>query len=268
MSNITLEKSIISILENGPLKKSELIASIRKKNSVSVQGIYKALRTLKIKEIITAHEKNIGLSLWWIDNELERIHCITRAYSSKTRPSLFLNLRSGEYIKLRFRTLRELELYWTQTFLMIEDDLPLSTPAYSVIPHDWFYYARPETDTFWLKRQKKRIQRLIVTHPLSIDRQILKIRIQQKMEVFFNENPLKQSEIDYKNILGEFILEIRLDDKINTLFVDWMKEHPDINKENLLIISKLLDTRGTFTMKIIHSPKKSAKIISRLKKYF
>ncbi len=267
MREMTLEEKIIALLERGPQEK-ELILTELQKSDVSVQGIYKALRSLRGKEIVTIHGKNISLSLWWIDKELGRLNRMARMYQSTARTSSFLDLRPGEYVKLRFRTLRELELYWTQAFLLIEEELPLSLPTYSTAPHDWFYYARPENDALWLRRQKSRLQRLVITHPLPLDRSVLRVRTKQKMEVLFDENPLKQNEEDYKNIIGRFIFETKLDTKVSAIFVSWMKEHPSATKQDISEIDSFLDMRGMFTLKISNAPKKAQKIILKLERHF
>jgi len=267
MSEITLEEKIIALLENGSREKSFILTELQKSN-VSIQGIYKALRALKKKEIIVIHAKIISLSLWWIDKELGRLSRIARMYRSTTRASSFLDLRSGEYVKLRFRSLRELELYWTQAFLLIEEDLPPSLPAYSIIPHDWFYYARPKSDALWLNRQSGRLQRLVITHPLPVDRSVLRVRTKQKMEVLFDENPLKQHEEDYKNIIGKFIFETKLDASVNTRFVSWMQKHPVVTKQDISETDSFLDMRGMFTLKISNAPKKIQKIVLKLERYF
>jgi hypothetical protein len=179
MRKTTLEEKIVILLEKGSQEK-EFILTELKKNNVSVQGIYKAIRVLRKREIVTVHGKNISLSLWWIDKELERLNRMARMYQSAARTSSFLDLRPGEYVKLRFRTLRELELYWTQAFLLIEEELPISFPTYSIAPHDWFYYLRPDSDDLWLHRQKSRLQRLVITHPLALDRSVMQVRNKQK----------------------------------------------------------------------------------------
>lgn len=267
MREATLEEKIVTLLERGSREKEFILTELQK-SKVSIQGIYKALRSLKEQEIVTIHGRSISLSLWWIDKELGRLNRMARMYQSAARTSSFLDLRPGEYVKLRFRTLRELELYWTQAFLLIEEELPISLPTYSVAPHDWFYYARPETDALWLRRQKSRSQRLVITHPLLLDRSILRVRTKQKMEVLFDENPLKQDEEDYKNIIGKFIFETKLDTKVSADFVSWMREHPSVTRQDISEIDSFLDMRGTFTLKISNAPKKAQKIISKLERYF
>lgn len=267
MRETTLEEKIVMLLERGSQEKEFILTELQK-SDVSIQGIYKALRSLREKEIATVHGKNISLSLWWIDKELGRLNRMARMYQSTARTSSFLDLRPSEYVKLRFRTLRELELYWTQAFLLIEEELPISLPTYSVAPHDWFYYARPETDALWLRRQKSRAQRLVITHPLPLDRSILRVRTKQKMEVLFDENPLKQDEEEYKNIIGKFIFETKLDASVSNNFVSWMREHPRVTKQDVSEIDSFLDMRGTFTLKISNAPKKTQKIISKLERYF
>jgi hypothetical protein len=88
------------------------------------------------------------------------------------------------------------------------------------------------------------------------------------MEVLFDKNPLRQKEDEYKNIIGKFVFEVKLDDKVSAILVSWMRNNTSITKKEISEADSFLDMRGMFTLKISNAPKKAQKIISKLEKYF
>ena len=268
MPNTHLRGKTIERLMLGVIEKSDLISKLAKENNVTIQGIYKVLNELQKEETITIHGKNVGLSLFWIDRELSRWNQTAYTYQSPSRGNAFLELNVGECLKLRFKTLRELELYWTHSFLLLETKLPLALPAYSIAPHDWFYYARPESDELWVRRQKNRIQRLIITHPAMIDRNVRKERKSPQFENMFGVNPFDQLDTEYKNIIGEWIFEAKLDATINKQLTEWILSHDTFAKDERRNIDTILDMRGVFSLRISRLPKRTASMVKKLKKYF
>lgn len=271
MSNAeTIEETLVKLLEAGPKEKSALIARATKESRATLQGVYKALRALRDKEIVTLHGNMASLSLLWIDKELARFGQVAEAYQAPTRAQYFLQLRPGEKISLRFRTLRELDLYWAHAFLLLEAQLPASLPAYSITPHDWFYYARPETDALWVRRHetRERNQRIVITHPTPIDRELLRARGTKFAEAMFGANPFHQNERGYFNIIGGWIFEATLDKGVNSELVSWIRTHKTFTESERSKVNEILNARGKFTLKITHAPKRALQMTRRLEKYF
>ncbi len=264
----TLEENIIEALKGGSASRNILVKKLEESLEVTAQGVYKALRSLQKKDIVTVHGKLVSLSLWWIDHELTRWNQIVQVYHANRRSNAFLDLRPGEYLKLRFRNLKELDLYWTHAYLILESDVNPKFSTYSIAPHDWFPYARPETDALWLRRQEKRSQRVVVTHPLPIDKKILAERRKQGVEVMLDANPFKQEEDEYKNLIHDWIFEAKLDETVNTSLIKWLKceipESDDQKKE----MQDIINTKGKFTLKISRAPKRARSMTKKLVKYF
>lgn len=266
-----LEEVIIDRLGEGAIEKAELIEYVCKKTVATPQGAYKALRKLKKDEVVTRHDKTVSLSFPWISNQISKFTEIAEVYKVPARENYFLQLKPGEYVSFKFRNLRELDIFWTHAFLLLETQLPKKFPAYSVVPHDWFSYARPSTDKAWGERldASTRQQGVVITHPASLDKKVLGERKSKFLEYIFGENPYHQDERKYFNIIGQWIFEAKLDAAANHKLIEWIKNNPEVVvvRENAELW-KIIDLAGSNTLKISRAPRRAETMSRKLNKYF
>jgi len=267
-----IEKAIIGVLEAGPTEKADLIKETSHKTGVTAQGVYKSLRKLKKEEVVTIHNKIISLSLIWIEGQISRYSKIAQTYQTPGRENYFLQLKPGEHITLKFRTLRELDLFWAHVFILLEAQIPKKIPMYAVAPHDWFSYARPDSDKVWTERLEKsaRPQGVVITHPAPLDKKVVIERKSKSklLEFVLGENPFKQDERKYINIIGQWVFEVQIDNTTNRKLVDYINKDLGKSAGREEALKKLLDFPGINTIKISHSPRRAELLIRRIKKFF
>ncbi|OGZ07434.1 MAG: hypothetical protein A3D65_06360 [Candidatus Lloydbacteria bacterium RIFCSPHIGHO2_02_FULL_50_13] len=266
----SLEETTIKLLEHGPRPKTALIAEIKQKTGATIQGIYKALRSLREAEVITLHNKIVSLSFVWITAQFKKYRMITEIYQTPGRAAYFLELKAGEHISFKFRTLRELDLFWTHAFLLLEPQIATATPVYSIIPHDWFTYARPASDQAWVEQleTRMRIQRVVITHSSPLDKKVLNGRKSKLLEFVLGKNPLHQDERTYLNILDPWIFEARIDKKTNALLLDWIRNNPDIASRKMADLENIFKRHGVSTLKISCNPRRAKLLTRKVQKYF
>jgi hypothetical protein len=200
-----LRNSIIDRLLPGSQTTGTLIINITNETGASVQGVYKALRDLKRADIVTIHNKMVSLSLIWIAKEKSKLSFAEYSYHAGKDIEHKLS-KEGNKLTFSFKTLSDLDLFWTHAYTIFAKKTSTAHPRYMIIPHDFFLYARTETDSFWMKENitENVITRLVVTHTLPIDKIAVKTRAGFKnhpFEYMFADNPLNQkSNINY-NIL-------------------------------------------------------------------
>ncbi|MEK7662246.1 MAG: hypothetical protein AAB355_01970 [Patescibacteria group bacterium] len=267
-----IENTIIETLESGPAGKADLIKGIGHKTGATAQGIYKALRKLKKEEVVTIHDKTISLSFIWIDGQISKYSKIAQTYQTPRRENYFLQLKSGEHITFKFRTLRELDLFWVHAFVLLEAQISKEIPMYAVVPHDWFSYARPSSDKVWTEKleESARPQGVVITHPAPLDKKVVIERESKSnfLEFVCGENPFKQDERKYVNIIGQWVFEARLDNAINLKLVEYINKDFRDGVIGGEILEKLLDLPGTNTLKISRSLQRAELLIRKIKKYF
>ena len=65
----SLEELIITVLGEGPLKNTVIIAKVNELRPYTTkQAVYTALRNLKAEEIIVAHGMGVSLNVRWLGN--------------------------------------------------------------------------------------------------------------------------------------------------------------------------------------------------------
>ncbi|MEK7639324.1 MAG: hypothetical protein AAB388_04145 [Patescibacteria group bacterium] len=267
MSKRNVENTIIQLLGNGSLEKQILIDRVVKQSHVTIQAVYKNLRKLTVRDSITIHKKSVSLTLLHIERELQYWETVSGVYHTRPLASHFLGLREGDSLSLRFKNLNELDTYWVHAFLLLERQLPKNFPTYSVIPHDWFYYGRRETDVFWTQKQKRK-QRLIVTHPDKIDMLALRERRKQGYEMTPSVNPLHQEEHEYFTVVSDWVFKVTIDKKLHADLLRITQQARALENIDQVSLQKLLSKRGQNTMKIYKSKKRADVIIKKVQKYF
>ncbi len=269
-----IRNTIISKLSSGPRKVSDIVFEVSLEKRTTVQGVYKALRILRKEEVITIHRRTVSLSIIWIMEQIETLEKTAKAYELNT---YLQELQAGNrrHLQFTFTTLRELDIFWTHSFLVVQETIPITHISYVIAPHDWFMYSHTSTDNAWIKKhvKKRRVSRHILTHILPLDKKVTKERIKmfgKDFEYVFNENPLKQKENEYYNIIDSWIFYAIFDSKINKRLSSFIEKHQTLSftKADKEEIESIMNERGTFTLTISKSEKKSSAIKKKILKYF
>ncbi len=203
--------TILSILENGPVLKKDLIDIVTESKNVTLQAVYKELRKLIENEVILSHGGYLSLNLMYISKEYSKWSSILNTYEGgKDLKSHFLDLKEGEYINLKFKTLSDLDNYWVHASLILDNLIVPKISSYSIIPHDWFFYGRPETDIFWTKSQKEKMK-ILINGKYPLDKEVAHRRIKAGYKISFGINPLNQKNNVYYTLINGYVLKITLD---------------------------------------------------------
>lgn len=269
MPRTKLQNTIIKLLQSGPLNTPELVFFAKQEAKTTQQGVYKALRKLRDAEIVTVHKKSVSLSLVWMDAELAKFREMTEAYQTRAQVYSFLRMKPGRRISFKYRTLRELHLFWVQVFLILESQSPATIPTYAITPHDWFY-MQTTLDQVWSRRLEQSGRRLggVVTHATSFDRNVVRAREASYVEYMFNKNPFGFDERHYMNIIGSWAIEAFIDSKVNQKLVAFVRKHGRKLPSDSDELFAIMDLPGHHVLKISHAPKRVEKMTRKLKKYF
>lgn len=262
-----IREEIIKNLQNGIVDKQLLINNVIVKCNVTIQAVYKELRRLKLEDIVIDKDTRLSLTLWYINQQFERWKHTSNLYNQTIDVSDIFNLKTGRRLSFTFNTLAELDAFWTQSYLFLERIIPRIIPTYACIPHDWFFYSRPLSDERWTNAQS-RIQRLVITHPTKLDFLVLKHRRKQGYQFTPDKNPLKQPETIYYTLIGDWIFEAELDNKIGNTLNNLILNTTKIEEIDKVAFNKLMLKRGKFKLRINNNPTKARLLTKRLAKYF
>lgn len=268
MHKIPVSDTIISLLEKGSLSKKDVIEKVQKLNHVTMQAVYKELKKLITSGTVLSHKDALSLNLLYISKQYDRWSSILNHYEGgQNLKNHFLDLKEDEQITLKFKTLNNLDAYWTHAFLIIYKHDILKQPSYSVVPHDWFSYGRKETDNFWIKSQKDKI-RVIVTGSTKLDKDIAIRRRNSGHKINVSINPLKQDAKTYYTLINGYIFKVTLDNKIQRLLTNFIIETESFEKIDYEKIDKIINTPCTCIMKISKNQNKFEKMSTKCSKYF
>lgn len=265
MNPFSIANTIITTLEKGPMSKADLLTHVCKRKDVTIQGVYKEIRKLLSNGTILLHKKALSLNLLYISKQYDHWSSVLNNYEGGlSLKNHFLDLKEGESLTYRFKTLNDLDAYWVHATIILDKHMQVVAPSYSVIPHDWFLYGRKETDTFWTKSQKNKM-RLIVTHPTLLDKEVARERRANGYNMMMGENPLKQDESTYYTLIDGYVLKVKLDNQKLRGFLNTYNKMKDIDPEEL---AKLIYGPGTAVMKITKDRKAFERLAAKCKKYF
>ena len=174
-----------------------------------------------------------------------------------------------------FQNINELDLFWTHAYTILLEKENLTAPQYSLMPHDFYFYGREESDSFWIEKniKSKKNARLIVTHTNLLDTLVMKARKRELGNAFLfllHHNPLKQESNVTYTLTEDYILKGVFDKKVNEElenFVAKIKKLP-LSKEENKKIAEILATKGKFVLTIEKNKKKTESIEKKLRKYF
>ena len=259
--DISIREIILQLLENGPMDKLKLLDSVTSESGCTSQGFYKVLKQLGDDEIVTAHEKTVSLSFFWIQNQLDRISRIASIYRAPVYQSYFGALKEGERIQYRFKTLRKLELFWVHAVLIAVEGSNEHAHIMSLTPHDWFQNLRPDINAWWRKVTTGHPHWAILTHATNSEMHQTQYTDVQLFERMADINPLRQAEFQYINVVGDLIFEARFDVRAVPMIQRFMEEkEADPNP--------ILDLEGVYKLSIVRNSKKAKMVEKKLKKYF
>lgn len=261
-SKTPLTDIIVGELIHGVRSKDELLGAVLNRTKCTRQGYFKALRQLKQEETVTVHGNSVSLSFLWIQKQADLLAAIEKAYQVPAYRSYFGELQEGQTNAYTFRTLDELELFWTHIIIVLVENALRDETIMAITPHDWFELLRPHTSNLWDERFSHIPHRVINTHATSAERKFALHKKVKNVEYMFNVNPLKQEENTYINVIGNYVFEATFDDKavayIKKAMSTGVKELPEA----------CLHEKGKYKLKVQNNPKKALAIKKKISKYF
>lgn len=249
----------------------ELVSHILEETKTSKQAVYKVIRGMQRDEEIMVFNKRVSFSLPYIAEkreEFEQIEAVCKA-------DLFVSQDEKGKMRITFRTLAHCELVWTQMITHILSNVSSGTINYSLQPHYFYVYTRPQTNVYWEKEHRKRgvKQRFVCTHPYTLDKLLLKdldTRLRSLSEHANGFNTLKQPSNVYYSVVGSYVCKVEFDETINKEFESLIKSQTSVSlsSEAQHRFIELSKKRGTFILTLERNDKKAKMMVSKVRKLF
>ncbi len=263
-----IEDLIINLLINGRRTTISLLEQIQAQEKITKQGFYSSLRKLRTKETVVVYKGNVSLNTTWIMKMRDLVETISRTYTTEPHSSEFLNLNNKESISYSFTSIKNLDSFWGHMQNILVHNTNKNEPIYCYDPHYWLYLVRRETEKELLKE--------IVT----IKKQFLmsvgaRNKLDRLIKPDFNSNYLQynykrlfEKENYYITVIGDYITEVYLDEKVATS-IDLIYKNENLSqKEAIEMLSEFLQIKARNRIKISRNTNRATKLKKILGKDF
>lgn len=271
-SNKSIEDLVCVGLQQGALDKVVLIDRIKKmRPRTTKQGVYVALRNLESNEVVVIHNKKVSLDVRWLK---QMNNFFTTAEQSYTGGDFlrgdFLSLKDGEKISYLFSSASETDKFWGHALVVLaESAIPKEEPVYIYNPHEWFLIAREksEKESFSIITRKRKLL-LTVGSRTPLDRAVAKEFDQGSSKYHMMDRPVFPKENYYLNIVGDFMIEVRIDPNTARLIGSIYNSTEKLDEEVKTELIKIVSSKGRSRLTIRRDSKKATELKKVLRKNF
>lgn len=266
-----LEDLVLQELQFGSVPAVELIETImQKRPGTTKQGVYAALRKLKKKEVVVTNKKMVMLNVSWL-KKLEHFVSIAEHYYVQTPAGAgyFAQLQPGEKISYTFQNSIQADVFWNHALVILTEVSKNDDPFVSYCPHVWFYHVHEENEIalrdFFAAQGKQYL--VVAGSRTPLDKAVrtyfdgLHAQYHTLQEPLFPQNY-------YLNILGEYIVEFRIDTEVAAAIHHWYQKHLELTPQAKEELQHVLEQRGQSKLVISRKPDRALRLQKKLIRYF
>lgn len=266
--NKGLEETIIETLQEGGLPGPALLNTVSLKISTSKESFYRALRALLKKEVINKHDAVYQLNRHW----LQQIYRFSKKHIEENKAidtDDILSFKQGDKITYKFSNPNDMGIYWAHTYDMIFEHHDPEIPILIFHPHEWLIHTRIPSETFFLNRfnEDKKLVFFAIGGKTEFDKEFKKNWESKFRQIGIGIN-FNTKNLEYINVLGDYIFKVSLSKKFNKDLEFFFKIHKEINLENKAELEKLCNRKDSAKMVFIRSKKDATMWRTKFKKYF
>ncbi len=266
----TIEEVIIKALGDKALSGEVLLSECQKlKKGFTKQALYQLLRKLIVKEVVVKHGKLFSLSQIWVLKMKDFFSLAQKHYGLEEQGDDFLSLSDGDKVIYSFKSPVEADKFWGHAFNILGGNLLGKEPLYIYNPHEWFFFARKESEEFLFQELQKRNQKvwLICGGKTLLDKHITKYFDGSILQYYMTEEVIFEARNYYLNIFGDYIIEARIDESVAKQVDSFYHEHDKVTEKTSQILTSLL-TQGKTNLTISRNKNKAEKLKKLFAPYF
>lgn len=269
-----LETTIVNILKQKSLTTKELLLNVSSLfKSITIQGIYKAIRELKKTGIVIIQKKQVSLNRFWLE-ELERFTQVTKNNLSLGKSfNEVLAMQDGDSILYNFKDAVTVDKFWNHILYILFDN-KISYKWFAYASHHWFILAREyDEKTLQEYMNKKGIYYIFTSGSNTpIDKEVRKKLNNKLIKYTTLEKPLFQKRKNYRgivlNVFGDYIIEAQYNRNLTNKIEEFYRTHTKITSEDISVLQKILDHKGKIKLKIEKNKNKALLLQKQLLKNF
>jgi hypothetical protein len=265
----TEELLVSTLAESGPVSASVLHQELAAQGKpVSVQAVYKALGGLEEQGVIVKEGRRYGLRAPWV---LDLANLTQRALSLYADPSASLQMPiRGKRQIWHFNDLLKLNNFWSQVLLVLVKRTNESV-LLSWMPHPWYHLVYSRQEEQYLKAlELSSIRLYLINEGTSyLDRWTGRYWEAEHIDYSFGESPFSKEEMThYYNVLGDYVVTVRLDTGTAEIIDQLYRETGSAEKLDPQAISRIFSTRVRASLWLEHNPEKAKEMRRRFVRHF
>jgi hypothetical protein len=266
----SIEEVVLASLGNKALTGEALLLKAQIiKPSFTKQALYQLLRKLIDRETVVKHGKQFSLSHIWILKMNDFFSLAQKQYGiGEQGGNDFFALNDGDKISYSFKSPAEADKFWGHAFNILAGTLK-DEPLYIYNPHEWFFFARKESETFLFNKLQKQNQQvwLLCGGATALDKYTAKYFDGKILQYHMDSEEIFEARNYYLNIFGDYIIEARLDERVAEKVDNFYETHKEVNTSTIQILTNLLNT-GKTILTISRNKKKADKLKKIFTPYF
>jgi hypothetical protein len=266
-----IENQVIELLKSGSLRTTVLITILQEKGlKPTRQAVYRVLRSLCKSEIVVIYNRMVSLNMRWLEQLASFADVAEYFYDiDKLRSGSFVHLREKEKITYTFNSLRYTDAFWNHALYVVLQIVPKHEHWFAYNPHAWFFIARKDEELSLLTQiTKQRLYLLTAGGRTHMDKVIQKLVEGKRSQYHTLENPLFVDRGYYINILGDYIIEVKVDEHIAREIEEWYRGTKQLNDVAVRQLQDIIESEGKIELKISKNAMKAEKLRKRVRKYF
>ena len=217
------------------------------------------------------HNKHISLNKLWVQKQYEFFKSANNEYNYKdTQYDNILSMADGDRASYIFHTAELLDQYWAHMFEIFIYNSPKELPIFLLNPHEWFFIAKKESeeDIFRLLDNDNRLILQTGFIDTQLDRLVLKNVFNKWKHQYFINNKIKRRFNYYLNIVGDFLIEVYLDEDVSQKIEKFYQENVELNQVKVEEFKKIVHQKGKNRLVISRNKFKANNLRKKLSKPF
>lgn len=267
-----IEDYILRYLQSGPILMLDLVKKIQNdRPKTTKQAVYAALRILKKNEQIVTYKGVASLNLSWLNSMVNYFALAKNSYvKGDSTQGSFTDLEDKEKIKYYFNSPTKADIFWTHALYLLTERSEAKEPIFIYNPHEWFLLARHDNENEIFKTVNRKGHHLLLTAGGStfLDRYIKKYFDNNFSQYHSLETPLFKENNYYLNIVGDFLIEVWLDQNMSNKIEAFYKKTINWDENKLAELKDIINFESRMKIVISRNQQKAEKIKRSLKKYF
>ena|SRR3989344_3297242 len=264
-----LENSLLMEMANRPHAIVNLYERYVTGRRCSRAGFYKAVSSLKKKEVITEKSRVISINKIWVAESYVFFKSLVK---QKATPSYLAKevaqLKEGDNLTYTFRSIADIDIF----ILNILYDLLLLKVGSSILilePHEFFVLFN-NVRTAHILREIESIRGsvfLLIESTRALDKEVVKFHLGKPAKGHVS-NKTTKSMSRVSHVIGHICIELHLDKSFANAIDQVFLKHTEVSEELVEHLKHLAHKRQKHKIVIYKSAEKAQKTKSKFRKYF